>query len=259
MAETSIKLTALVTGAGSGIGFGIASALADKGIEVIITDANQQAVIEAQEKLRLKGIEAQAHVLDVTDEADIDMMMKSIGKKSVDILINNAGIQLVSSLESFPMNAWQKIVDVLLVGPARTSKALLPKMREKGFGRIINIGSIHGLVASPFKSAYVAAKHGLLGFSKVLALETSDVDITVNTICPAYVKTPLVEKQIADQATQHGISEEDVINKIMLEPMPKKSFIDIEEIAATVAFLASPEARNMTGQALVLDGGWTVK
>jgi 3-hydroxybutyrate dehydrogenase len=259
MSNENTELTALVTGAGSGIGFGIASALARKGIEVTITDANQQTVIEAKDKLQQQGIEVQAHVLDVTNEADLEMMMKSIGEKSVDILINNAGIQLVSSLESFPMSAWQKIVDVLLVGPARTSKALLPKMRAKGFGRIINIGSIHGLVASPFKSAYVAAKHGLLGFSKVLALETSDVDITVNTICPAYVKTPLVEKQIADQATQHGISEEEVINKIMLEPMPKKSFIDIEEIAATVAFLASPEARNMTGQALVLDGGWTVK
>ncbi len=186
-------------------------------------------------------------------------MLEQLADTKIDILINNAGIQHVSRLEDFPMSAWQKIVDVLLTGPARTCKAILPSMRNNGFGRIINIGSIHGLVASPFKSAYVAAKHGLIGFSKVIALETADTDITINTICPAYVKTPLVDKQIADQAEQHGISEADVINKIMLEPMPKKAFIDIEEITATVCFLASKHAKNMTGQALVLDGGWTVK
>ncbi len=252
-------MTALITGAGSGIGFGIAQSLAEKGVTIIITDINEDAVLLAQQKLSKKGLNVKGIKLDVTNEQDVENLMSALADISVDILVNNAGIQYVSRLEDFPMNAWQKIVDVLLTGPARTCKALLPQMREKGFGRIINIGSIHGLVASPFKSAYVAAKHGLIGFSKVIALETSDTDITINTICPAYVKTPLVEKQIKDQAIQHGISEEDVVHKVMLEPMPKKSFIDIEEISATVCFLASKQARNMTGQALVLDGGWTVK
>ncbi|MDG1751725.1 MAG: 3-hydroxybutyrate dehydrogenase [Thalassotalea sp.] len=253
------NMTALITGAGSGIGFGIAQSLAEKGAAIIITDINEDAVLLAQKKLSDKGLNVKGVKLDVTNELDIENLLVALADTKVDILVNNAGIQYVSRLEDFPMNAWQKIVDVLLTGPARTCKALLPQMRENGFGRIINIGSIHGLVASPFKSAYVSAKHGLIGFTKVIALETSDTDITINTICPAYVKTPLVEKQIKDQAIQHGISEEDVINKIMLEPMPKKSFIDIEEICATVCFLASKQARNMTGQALVLDGGWTVK
>jgi 3-hydroxybutyrate dehydrogenase len=253
------NMTALITGAGSGIGFGIAQSLAEKGVTIIITDINEDAVLLAQQKLSKKGLNVKGIKLDVTNEQDVENLMSALADISVDILVNNAGIQYVSRLEDFPMNAWQKIVDVLLTGPARTCKALLPQMREKGFGRIINIGSIHGLVASPFKSAYVAAKHGLIGFSKVIALETSDTDITINTICPAYVKTPLVEKQIKDQAIQHGISEEDVVHKVMLEPMPKKSFIDIEEISATVCFLASKQARNMTGQALVLDGGWTIK
>ncbi|MDO6445384.1 3-hydroxybutyrate dehydrogenase [Colwellia sp. 1_MG-2023] len=253
------NMTALITGAGSGIGFGVAQSLAEKGANIIITDINDEAVLSAQQKLAEKGLTVKGIKLDVTNEQDIENLLVALADTSVDILVNNAGIQYVSRLEDFPMNVWQKIVDVLLTGPARTCKAFMPQMRENGFGRIINIGSIHGLVASPFKSAYVAAKHGLIGFSKVIALETSDTDITINTICPAYVKTPLVEKQIKDQAQQHGISEEEVINKIMLEPMPKKSFIDIEEISATVCFLASKEARNMTGQALVLDGGWTVK
>ena len=253
------NMTALITGAGSGIGFGVAKSLAEQGANIIITDINDQAIAKAIQQLAQVGLKVKGIKLDVTNEQDIENMLEELHDTKIDILINNAGIQYVSRLEDFPMNAWQKIVDVLLTGPARTCKAFLPNMRSQGFGRIINIGSIHGLVASPFKSAYVAAKHGLIGFSKVMALETADTDITINTICPAYVKTPLVEKQIADQAQQHGISEEEVINKIMLEPMPKKSFIDIEEISATVCFLASKQARNMTGQALVLDGGWTVK
>jgi len=253
------NMTALITGAGSGIGFGIAKSLAERGADVIITDISDDAIELAQNKLAEHGLFVKSIKLDVTNEQDFEHLLDKLQDINVDILINNAGIQHVSRLEDFPMNAWQKIVDVLLTGPARTCKAMLPQMRASGFGRIINIGSIHGLVASPFKSAYVAAKHGLIGFSKVIALETSDADITINTICPAYVKTPLVEKQIKDQAQQHGISEQAVVNQIMLEPMPKKSFIDIDEITATVCFLASKEAKNMTGQSLVLDGGWTVK
>jgi 3-hydroxybutyrate dehydrogenase len=165
----------------------------------------------------------------------------------------------MSRLEDFPVDRWKLITEILLIGPAMLSRALLPLMRRHNFGRIINVGSIHSLVASPHKSAYVAAKHGLLGFSKVVALETADQNITINTLCPSYVKTPLVEQQIANQAKVHGISEADVINKIMLEPMPKKSFIEMDELSGAVNYLISDAARNMTGQELVLDGGWTVK
>jgi len=170
-----------------------------------------------------------------------------------------AGLQHVSRLEDFPADRWALMVQVMLTGVADLTREVLPGMRSRGFGRIINIGSIHSLVASPYKSAYVAAKHGLIGFSKVVALETSDVNITINTICPSYVHTPLVDKQIADQAKTHGITKEEVINKIMLEPMPKKAFISAEELVGSTLFLASDVAKNITGQTLVIDGGWTIK
>jgi 3-hydroxybutyrate dehydrogenase len=177
----------------------------------------------------------------------------------LDILVNNAGIQHVAPIEDFPVHVWKKINDILLVGPAMLTRAFVPAMKSNNFGRIINIGSIHALVASPYKSAYVAAKHGLVGFSKVIALETAEFDITINTVCPSYVRTPLVDKQIADQAKTHGIEEEQVINEIMLEPMPKKQFISLEELCGTVDYLASDAARSMTAQTVVLDGGWVAK
>jgi len=194
----------------------------------------------------------------VTSEASVDTLMQAL-QCPVEVLVNNAGLQFVSRLEDFPVEKWALLVDVMLTGVARLTRAILPGMRERNYGRIVNTGSVHSLVASPFKSAYVAAKHGLLGFSKVVALETADADITINTICPAYVKTPLVEKQIAAQARTHGISEDQVINEIMLKPMPKRAFIGIEEIAGIVAFLISPPARNITGQTIVVDGGWTAQ
>lgn len=249
----------LITGAASGIGFGVARTLGQQGYNLVITDLNDELVTQAAEKLGKEGIQCRHYRLDVTSAEDIEQLKASLHDCPIQILVNNAGIQHVARLEDFPMQKFQLLLDVLLTGPARLTQAFLPDMRQGGFGRIINIGSLHSLVASPFKSAYVAAKHGLLGFSKVLALETADQDITINTICPAYVKTPLVEQQIADQARTHGISEEEVVNRIMLEPMPKKAFIDIAEIAHTVQFLADEKARNMTGQALVLDGGWTVR
>jgi 3-hydroxybutyrate dehydrogenase len=174
-------------------------------------------------------------------------------------LINNAGLQHVEPLESFPMDKWRLLIDVMLTGVADLTRAVLPGMRRAGFGRIINVGSVHSLVASPFKSAYVAAKHGLIGLSKTVALETGDVDITINTVCPAYVRTPLVDKQIADQARLHNLSEDRVISDIMLRPMPKKAFIDVEEIAALALYLMSDEARNVTAQAIAIDGGWTAQ
>lgn len=203
--------------------------------------------------------QASAHAIDVASSAAIEHFLQSIGGNHIDVVINNAGLQHVSGINEFPEEKWDLLIDVMLKGPFLLSRALLPRMRENGFGRIVNIGSIHALVASPFKAAYVAAKHGLLGLSKVIALECANAEITVNTICPAYVRTPLVDAQIRAQAETHQISEQDVIDKIMLEPMPKKAFISIEEIAATVEFLMSAQARNITGQTIVIDGGWTAR
>lgn len=248
---------ALVTGAGSGIGEAMALSLGEAGYHVVVSDLVLASAQKVCNTILSLGGKARAIELDVSRQDAIDAVVDQC--PHVDVLVNNAGIQYVAKLESFPVDMWRKLNDVLLVGPAMLTRALLPGMKARNFGRIINVGSIHALVASPYKSAYVAAKHGLMGFSKVIALETAESDITINTLCPSYVKTPLVEKQIALQAAEHGISEEEVINKIMLEPMPKKAFIDFSELTASMHFLISPAAKNMTGQSLVLDGGWTVK
>ncbi|EKU21204.1 3-oxoacyl-ACP reductase, partial [Nannochloropsis gaditana CCMP526] len=253
---------AFITGAGSGIGAGIASSLAlEHGWEVIATDVNLEAAQGTAAQIKAKDGKAEAYALNVADNTQIVSLIEQLKRegKNVDVLINNAGLQHVARLEDFPAEKWGFMIQVMLTGVADLTRAILPMMHEQGFGRIVNIGSIHSVIASPFKSAYVAAKHGLIGFSKVIALETSDVDITINTICPSYVKTPLVDAQIANQAKTHGISEDEVINKIMLEPMPKKAFISIQELVGTTLFLTSDAARNMTGQTLVLDGGWTVR
>ena len=253
------KRSVLITGGANGIGFGIAEHLAKQGHTVIIADIVEQAAQNASQSLQSAGLDSHWVTIDVTDVAQISLLPEKLAPLQVDVLINNAGIQHVSRLEDFPADKWQLLVNVMLVGPALLSQAFLPGMRERNFGRIINVGSLHSLVASPFKSAYVAAKHGLLGFAKTLALETGDCDVTVNTLCPAYVKTQLVEQQIAAQALENGISEDEVINKIMLEPMPKKSFIGLDELAASAEFLMSSAAKNITAQTLVLDGGWTAR
>jgi len=251
-------LRILITGAGSGIGAGIAADLARAGHTILATDLNAEAAEATAAAINDAGGEASAFALDVTSDEDVDRRVTELCGK-VDVLVNNAGLQHVARLEDFPMDKWDQLVQVMLTGSARLTRALLPGMRERGFGRIVNIGSIHSLVGSPFKSAYVAAKHGLTGFSKVLALETADTDITINTVCPTYVRTPLVDKQIAAQAETHGISEERVVDEIMLKPMPKGVFISFEELAGICAFLVSPAARNITGQCIVIDGGWTVQ
>lgn len=250
--------TILVTGAGSGIGAGIAEQLAHAGHHLIVTDLNADAAERVAQGIRSAGGSAEAHPLDVTSDASIAALTGALSKP-VDVLVNNAGLQHVSPLEEFPIAKWSLLIEVMLTGVARITQALLPSMRERGFGRIVNIGSIHSLVGSRYKSAYVAAKHGLLGFSKVLALETADSDITINTICPTYVRTPLVEKQIADQARTNNIPEEQVVSEIMLKPMPKGVFISLEELAGITAFLVSPAARNITGQTITVDGGWTAQ
>jgi len=252
---------ALITGAASGIGLAIGKDMAEQGYTVFLSDCNFSAAQNIAEELSQRGLKVFAQKLDVTSETDIANSVKSIAEKTgqIHVLVNNAGIQHVSRLEDFPVDRWKLLNDILLVGPAMLTRAVLPMMRAQDFGRIVNIGSIHSLVASPHKSAYVAAKHGLLGFSKVVALETADQDITINTICPSYVNTPLVEMQIANQAKENGISADEVINNIMLEPMPKKSFIEMDELKGAVDYLISDAARNMTGQKIVLDGGWTVR
>lgn len=246
----------LITGGGSGIGAGIARELAKAGHRILVTDVAIESAEGIAQAIRAAGGAADAFALDVTSDASVAALMAAL-PCNVEVLVNNAGLQFVARLEEFPMEKWTLLVEVMLTGVARLTRALLPGMRERNYGRIINTGSVHSLVASPFKSAYVAAKHGLLGFSKVMALETADRDITINTICPAYVRTPLVDKQIAAQAREHGISEAQVVDEIMLRPMPKRAFIGIDEIAGIIAFLISPPARNITGQTIVVDGGWT--
>jgi 3-hydroxybutyrate dehydrogenase len=249
--------TVLITGAASGIGAGLGIELAGDH-HVIVSDVRREGCDEVVAQIRTRGGSAEALVLDVTSDESVAAAMAALSRP-VEILINNAGLQHVAPLEEFPVARWNFLIQVMLTGSARLTRAVLPSMRQGGFGRIINIGSIHSLVASPFKSAYVAAKHGLLGFSRAIALETADVDITINTICPSYVKTPLVDLQIADQSRVHGIPEAQVIAEIMLKPMPKGRFIGIDELAGITTFLASSAARNITGQQIVVDGGWTIQ
>jgi len=175
------------------------------------------------------------------------------------VLVNNAGFQFMAPLEEFPQTKWEQLIDVVLNGTAAMTRAVLPGMRARGHGRIVNIGSTAGLIGAPFKSAYVAAKHGLIGFSKSIALETADTDITINTICPVFIKTPLMEGQIKDQARLNNVPESEVVEKLMLAPMPKRAFITFEEIAAAIEYLVSHNARNITGQTITIDGGLTAR
>lgn len=250
-----MALRVLITGAGSGIGEGIARLLASAGHTVIATDVSVDAVSKLAADFPTGRV--RPHKLDVTKPEDVSALLAA--EPHIDVLVNNAGIQHVARLENFPMEKWALLIEIMLTGATRLTQAVLPGMRERGFGRIINIGSIHSLVASPFKSAYVAAKHGLLGFSKVIALETADTDITINTVCPTYVKTPLVDKQIAATAAEYNMTAEQVVNEVMLKPMPKGVFISLEELAGICEFLMSPVARNITGQTITVDGGWTAR
>jgi 3-hydroxybutyrate dehydrogenase len=250
-------LRVLVTGAASGIGLGIAQYLASRGHRVWLSDLDGDAAVRATSVLVEAGACAAGLRLDVTSQSSIDAALAALGPAGVDLLVNNAGLQHVAPLEEFARERWELLVAVMLTGAAMLTRAALPGMRARGFGRIVNVGSIHSLVASPFKSAYVAAKHGLVGFSRSVALETADVDITVNTICPSYVKTPLVDKQIADHAKAHGISPEAVVRDVMLVHQARKEFVKVEELAALAVFLASDAAASLTAAALPMDGGWT--
>ena len=251
------RLRVLVTGAASGIGLGIARHFAERGHAVWLSDRDAAAVAAAAAALREPGGNATGLALDVTSADDIDAAVAALGPPGVDLLVNNAGLQHVAPLDEFPRERWELLIAVMLTGAAMLTRALLPGMRQRGYGRIVNVGSIHSLVGSPYKSAYVAAKHGLIGFAKAIALETADTDITINTVCPSYVRTPLVDAQIEAQAKAHGLPPEQVIEEIMLRPMPKRAFVTVEELGGIVEFLASDVARNVTGQWIAVDGGWT--
>jgi 3-hydroxybutyrate dehydrogenase len=255
--------TALVTGSTSGIGLGIANRLATEGANIVLNGFGGAAEIE-----RLRARLAAEHRVTVTyDDADMTkpeaiaaMLEKTIGQfGAVDVLINNAGIQHVAPVEEFPLDKWDAIIAINLSSSFHTVRAALPAMKARRWGRIINIASAHALVASPFKSAYVAAKHGIAGFTKTVALEVAEQGITVNALCPGYVLTPLVEKQIPDTAKARGISEEAVKHDVLLAAQPTKKFVTVEEVAGLVAFLCSKEAASITGAVLPVDGGWTAQ
>jgi len=256
-----IGKTALITGSTSGIGRGIAEKLGMAGCNLVISGLGEPKDIEAEvsDFCHKCGTEVMFVGADLSKVNEIEKMMQDIKEKTggVDILVNNAGIQHVSPIEEFPTEKWDAVMAVDLSAAFHTTRLAVPIMRERKWGRIINIASAHALVASPFKSAYVAAKHGILGLSKVVAMEVAQDNITCNAICPGYVKTPLVEGQIASTAKARGISEQEVVQDVMLGEQPTKKFVEISEVADYVAFLCSDGAQSITGAALSIDGGWT--
>lgn len=260
MADNIKGKTVVITGSTSGIGLGLAQGFADGGANIVINGFGDKNEIEKERKsIEAKGVKCIYHGADMTKPDEIEDLIKTAQKKfgSVDILINNAGIQFVSPVEDFPDNKWEAIIAINMSSSFYTIKHTIPMMKEKGWGRIINIASAHGLVASPYKSAYVSAKHGILGLTKTVALETAEYGITVNAICPGYVKTPLVEGQIKDTAKTRGITEDEVINDVMLKAQHTKKFVEIEQIAAFAKFLCGDAAQNVTGTSHSIDGGWT--
>ena len=255
--------TVLVTGSTSGIGEGIAKHFAALGHNIILNGFGDSTAIE---KLRSDiaeqfGVKVRYYGADMSKVAEIEEMIKQVEAEfgSIDILVNNAGIQQVSPVENFPVDKWDAILAINMSASFHTIRCALPKMKEKGWGRIINIASAHALVASPYKSAYVTAKHGIAGLTKTVALVTATFGITMNAICPGYVWTPLVQKQIPETAKTRGITEEQVINDVMLLAQPTKKFVTIEQVAALAGFLASDIAASITGSMIPIDGGWTAQ
>jgi 3-hydroxybutyrate dehydrogenase len=255
--------TALVTGSTSGIGLGIATELAAAGANIVLNGFGDAAAIE-----KLRAELARQHNVgvvycnaDISKPAQIVDLIALADKEfgGVDILVNNAGIQHVAPVEEFPVEKWDAIIAINLSGSFHTTRLAVPGMKKKGWGRIVNIASAHALVASPFKAAYVSAKHGIAGLTKTVALELAQHGITVNAICPGYVLTPLVERQIPDTAKARGISEEAVIRDVLLAAQPTKRFVKVDEVAALTKFLCSDGAASMTGALLSIDGGWAAQ
>ncbi|WP_457446244.1 3-hydroxybutyrate dehydrogenase [Roseateles sp. P5_E4] len=258
-----IGKTALVTGSTSGIGLGIARSLAAQGANVVLNGFGDPHDIE---KLRLTLIEqhdvqVRYDPADMSQPDQIDRMMgKAIAEfGAIDLLVNNAGIQHVAPVEEFPVDRWYAILAINLSAGFHTTRLAVPAMKKKGWGRIVNVASAHALVASKYKSAYVAAKHGVAGFTKTVALELAEAGITVNAVCPGYVLTPLVEQQIPDTARARGISEQAVIRDVLLAAQPTKQFVTVEQVAALTSFLCSDDAASITGAVLPIEGGWTAQ
>jgi len=260
MNENLKDKVAVVTGAASGIGLAVAKSLAQSGARVCLADIQKDALDRAVSEIDSAGGTITSVLADLGLESGIKTLQRQVSEVfgKADILVNNAGLQYVSAVESFPAEQWDKLLNIMLRGAFFCTQTFLPEMIEKGWGRIINIASIHSIVASPFKSAYVSAKHGLIGLTKTTALEAATKGVTVNAISPAYVRTALVEKQIESQSQLHSISKEQVIKEIMLAPMPQKELIEPEEIGEVVVFLCSDTARHINGHNLVIDGGWTI-
>lgn len=238
---------ALITGGASGIGRACALRLAEGGADVVVVDRDAEAA-----KAVAASVGGTAVAVDLSDLAAVDAL-----DLAVDILVNNAGLQHVAPLHEFPVDRFSYILRLMLEAPFRLVRGALPHMYERGWGRVVNVSSVHGLRASPYKSAYVTAKHGLEGLSKVIALEGAGHGVTSNCVNPAYVRTPLVEGQIADQARAHGLSEDQVVEQVMLAPAAIKRLIEPAEVAEAVAYLCSPAAASVTGTSLVMDGGWS--
>jgi len=243
---------ALVTGAGSGIGRAVAHHLSELGAEVVVSDRDQSGLDHTAASME----RTTSLVADLSNPAQVEALARQAG--DIDVLINNAGLQHISPIESFDIEKWNLLVAVMLTAPFLLTKALLPGMYDRGWGRIVNVASVHGLVASPYKAAYVSAKHGLLGFTKTAALEAAarGVDVSVSAICPSYVRTPLVEKQIGDQARVRGMAEDEVLETVLLERNAVKRLIEPEEVARAVGFLCGSGAWATTGGALTMDAGW---
>jgi 3-hydroxybutyrate dehydrogenase len=260
---TQGKRTAIVTGSTSGIGLAIAKAFAADGLKVVVNSFSDTPSDHAIAEKIAKEHSAEVVYIqaDMSKGADCRALVEKAAQKfgSVDILVNNAGIQHVAPVEEFPAQKWDAIIAINLTSAFHTSAAAIPLMTDAGWGRIVNIASAHGLVASPFKSAYVSAKHGVMGLTKTIALEVATAGITCNAICPGYVLTPLVEAQIPDQMKAHNMDRETVIREVMLDRQPTKQFVTVEQIGAATLFLASDAAAQINGTHISVDGGWTAE